>query len=160
MRIAGIKAVGVLALTAFFVFGCAGPKATVQQPTAYKSISGYMGTITGNLNNGSTTIWSVPIDSQWKIENGFFYVQDSDFRLQAIIGVSCFQGESGLEASPWAGVRILHYKRLGLDFGFDKKNFSIGPDWLKGSIVFGPSIFFPYFEKRSIYGAKASVLFY
>lgn len=158
MRVQGTAA-GVI-LAAILLCGCYGPRATIKQPIAYQSIDGELGKVTFILANGEKTVKALPWDATWRVKDGQFTSSVSAFRLQALIGVSAYPGPSGLEGSPWAGIRFVHIAQVGLDFGFDKRNFTAGGDWLYHGLAIGPNIIWPYLASKSGgIGAKAAYLF-
>src|SRR6185295_11780561 len=79
-------------------------------------------------------------DTWYTFSDGKLTPHSSGFKMEPLIGVDVV----GLDASPWAGIRFLHIDHIGLDFGFDRHNFTIGGDWLYHTIAIGPSICFPY----------------
>lgn len=156
--VVGSVLVGIVCVL-MFLSGCGTVKGTIAQPTAFTSLHGELGKVTATLANGAVTQYKLPWDATWDVKNGDFRTQTTAFKIQALLGASCFQSESGLEGSPWAGVRFIHVSSLGLDFGFDKRNFSLGIDWLHHGVAVGPSAFFPYISTTSKFGLKAGMLF-
>ncbi len=148
-----------LLLAALFLPGCRTPKGTIGQPSAYASVRGEIGKITTVQVNGEKKEITVPWDYTWEVKNGIFAYKTSAFKLEALLGGSCYSGPSGLVGSPWAGVRFLHIVNLGFDFGFDRANFSMGIDWLYHGLGIGPSAFVPYMTKESKLGLKGGFLF-
>jgi hypothetical protein len=156
----GLTRAGGFALLALFIFGCAGPKVKVEQPMAFKSVSGELGRITYTLPDGTKSYRSLPWDATWKIEGGQFTTSTSAFKIQGLVGAICFSSPSGLQGSPWAGLRLIHIGPAGIDVGFDKYQFSAGGDWLIRGIIVGPSVMFPYLStKSSGVGIKGAILF-
>jgi hypothetical protein len=149
----------MLMMAAVMLVGCATPKGKIAQPTAYTSLRGELGKVTATLANGSVTQYSLPWDATWEVKNGDVRFSTTAFKIEPIIGAACFQSESGLEGSPWAGIRFVHVGNVGLDVGFDKKNFSGGADWLHHGLAVGPSVFWPYLKLKPGYGLKAGFIF-
>ena len=98
---------------------------------------------------------SVPWDATYTIEKGTVTPHVSNFKVEPLIGVDVV----GLTSSPWAGIRVAHVDNVGVDFGFDRENFTIGMDYLYHDIVVGPNLAYPYDLGVPHLGAKAAFLF-
>lgn len=142
----------------FSALGCRTTKA-VPDLIQYKAVSGGPGYIVLESRDGKVEKKAVPMDYTWDFRVGAFSYSTSGFRLEPLLGASCWQSEIGIEGSPWAGVRFLHVMNVGFDAGFDKDNFSVGIDWLHRGIAIGPSLFFPFDLSKNRAGMKAAVWF-
>lgn len=154
------RALGILFLSALFLSGCASLKGKVQQPIAYDSIRGELGKVTYTLAGTTDPVPKrVPWDAEWSIKNGLFSMSTSAFKLQAMFGVNCFQTDTGMQGSPWAGLRFFRISYVGGDIGFDKQNFTAGLDYLYRGIGIGPNVCFPYTLGKARAGLKAGAIF-
>ncbi len=149
----------ILALFCFAVSGCKTvPKGNAELIT-YKIIEGGLGWVETTDTKGVVKKEQLPWDATYEFRHGVFAVHRSGFKAQPVIGASCWQGSSGLEGSPWAGLRVVHIINVGVDFGFDKENITVGPDWLYHATVVGINACFPYSLGRTRAGLKAGYLF-
>ena len=99
---------------------------------------------------------SMPSDTFYTFANGSLVPHPSGLSFEFLMGADV----TGLEGSPWIGLRLFHVSFFGLDIGADKSNFTIGPDYLWHELLIGPNICIPYdLLQTNKFGAKIGIIF-
>ena len=62
---------------------------------------------------------SVNYDTWYSFADGNLVPHKSGFKLEPVIGASLI----GLDGSPWAAIRYVHFENVGSSVGFNKSNF-------------------------------------
>lgn len=149
-----------LMVSAIFSSGCASFKGATDQLVNYKAVYGRgPGLVETISTQGVSKLNSLPWDYTYSFEHGVYSTSTSAFKIEGLVGADCYQGENGLEGSPWAGIRFVHVENVGADVGFDKANVTAGLDWLVRDLAIGPNVLFPYRLGPSTLGLKAGFLF-
>jgi len=142
------------ALTLLFIVGaaslsCIQPIKLAKPPAEEVLIERDSLTVNGIKKN-------MPSDTFYTFANGNLVPHPSGLKFEFLLGGDV----TGIDASPWIGLRLFHISEFGFDIGANKANFTFGPDYLWHEIIIGPNVCIPYnLLDSNRFGAKVGIIF-
>ena len=99
---------------------------------------------------------SMPSDTWYSFADGNLVPHPSGLHFEFLLGADV----TGLEGSPWLGLRLFHVSFFGFDIGANRSCFTFGPDYLWHEILIGPNSCIPYnLTESNKFGGKVGIIF-